>query len=60
MNRPKRDEKRPAFYLVTSHNYVAGRYIGETDERVVLDIGTGVRGFTWSEVEPVEMRETHE
>lgn len=58
MNRPKKDEPRSTFYLVRTHNHVAGRYVGETDDRVVLDIGAGVRGFEWREVETVEIRET--
>lgn len=52
------DEKRAGIYLVTTLNYSAGRYVGETETHVVLAVGDQVRGFPWGDVEPVTMRAT--
>ena len=58
MNRPSKDAKRHSIYVVKSVNNAAGRYIGETDDLVVLQVGDTVRGFPWKEVDPVQVKET--
>ena len=51
-------EKRHGIYVVKSLNSAAGRYIGETDDLVVLQVGDTVRGYPWEDVVPVQVKET--
>ena len=60
MNRPGKTDDRADVYFVTpvrgEHSGVAGRYVGESGEYVILqfDSHSPARGYLWDYVEPVD------